>query len=141
MGLEQHYLQHGIDKTITRLKKQNLIYFENKRNGTFVRLTEKGRRYLFTHLDAPPKPKRWDEKWRILIFDIKEARKRTRNQLRRSLVNIGFVSLQKSVWVYPYDCEDLIVLIKADFKIGKDVLYIIADKIENDRQLKTYFNL
>jgi len=54
---------------------------------------------------------------------------------------IGFVQLQKSVWVFPYDCEDLIILLKADFKVGKDVLYMIVDKIENDREIKKVFNL
>jgi CRISPR-associated endonuclease Cas2 len=131
----------SVNQAVSRLRKQRLIYFENTGKGTFVRLTEKGQRYLYTHIDNIPKPRRWDGKWRILIFDIKEKRRSTRDQLRISLVSIGFKRLQNSVWVYPYDCEDLIVLLKADFKIGKDVLYIIADKIENDKLLKTHFNL
>jgi CRISPR-associated endonuclease Cas2 len=134
-------LEWSVNKAVTRLKKHGLIHFEKTEKGTFVRLTEKGQRYLYTHLDTPPKPRRWDKKWRILIFDIREKNRRTRDQLRQCLTSIGFVLLQKSVWVYPYDCEDLIVLLKADFKIGKDVLYIIADKIENDKLLKTHFNL
>ena len=54
---------------------------------------------------------------------------------------IGFVRLQDSVWVYPYDCEDLITLLKADFRVGKDVLYLIVDSIENDKYLRAEFNL
>ncbi|MEK7180034.1 MAG: CRISPR-associated endonuclease Cas2 [Patescibacteria group bacterium] len=134
-------ITYSVNQAISRLQKQGLIYFETTSRGTFVRLTEKGTRYLHTHLDKPPKPRRWDGKWRILIFDIKEARRGVRDQLRHSLVNIGFKRLQNSVWVYPYDCEDLIILLKADFKMGKDVLYIIAEKIENDRPLKDYFHL
>jgi len=49
--------------------------------------------------------------------------------------------LQNSVWVYPYDCEDLITLLKADFEIGKEVLYVIADKIENEKVLLKDFGL
>jgi len=49
--------------------------------------------------------------------------------------------LQDSVWVYPYDCEDFINLMKADFKIGKDLLYVVADKIENDKFLAQHFKL
>ena len=77
----------------------------------------------------------------MLIFDIREERKILREKVRNTLRCIGFEKLQKSVWVYPYDCEDLITLLKADFKVGKDILYIIADKIENDRWLKKKFGL
>ncbi|KKT75590.1 MAG: hypothetical protein UW71_C0001G0001, partial [Parcubacteria group bacterium GW2011_GWB1_44_7] len=56
-------------------------------------------------------------------------------------LSVGFMKLQKSVWVYPYDCEDFVNLIKADFKIGKDLLYLIVDSIENDKFIKEYFQL
>ena len=51
----------------------------------------------------------------------------------------GFVRLQDSVWIYPYDCEDFMVLLKADFKIGKDVLYMIVDELEGDGRLRKEF--
>ena len=70
-----------------------------------------------------------------------EKRKGLRDKIRLTLNSIGFVKLQDSVWVYPYPCEDLIVLLKADFKIGKDLLYIIADSVENDSELQKLFNL
>ena len=86
-------------------------------------------------------PKRWDKKWRLLIFDIKESHRGLRDKVRNTLVSIGFIRLQNSVWVYPYDCEDLITLLKADFEIGKEVLYVIADKIENEKALLVDFGL
>ena len=98
-------------------------------------------RQLELHEYKIRKPKRWDNKWRVLTFDIREERRATRDKIRRTLSIIGFIRLQDSVWVYPYDCEDLITLLKADFKIGKDVLYIIADSIENDAWLKKQFDL
>ena len=87
------------------------------------------------------KPRRWDRKWRLLIFDIPEYRKSTRQQLRHTLRRIGFYRLQNSVWVFPYDCEDWIALLKADFKIGKDVLYLIVDALEGEWRLKKHFSL
>ncbi len=135
------YIAYSISQAVSRLQKQNLIYFEQTSRGKFVRLTEKGEQYLRAHIDEMPKPKRWDGKWRILVFDIKENKRRIRDQLRISLTRIGFEPLQRSVWVYPYDCEDFIFLLKADFKIGKEILYIVADKIENDSFLKNIFGL
>ena len=90
---------------------------------------------------ATKKPKRWDGKWRVLIFDIPERRKSVRDKVRLTLTAIGFKRLQNSVWVYPYDCEDLITLLKADFKIGRDLLYLIVDSIENDAILRDWFDI
>ena len=53
----------------------------------------------------------------------------------------GFLRLQDSVWVYPYDCEDFVALLKADLRLGREMLYIIAEKIENDGWLRQEFNL
>jgi len=131
----------SVNNAIHRLSRQGLIVFEKTEKGKFVRLTPKGKVYLATRISQPGKPKQWDKKWRILIFDIKEYRRKTRDRLRRSLTTFGFRHLQHSVWVYPYDCEELIVLLKADFKIGKDVLYIVAEKLENDLWLRKTFKL
>ncbi|KKW41875.1 MAG: hypothetical protein UY91_C0010G0002 [Parcubacteria group bacterium GW2011_GWB1_55_9] len=54
---------------------------------------------------------------------------------------VGFVRMQDSVWVYPHDCEDFIALLKMELKIGKDVLYAIADTIEYDKPLRIHFAL
>lgn len=115
-----------------------------ERQGKFLRVTQKGEarlRQLELYDYKLKKPRRWDKKWRLLIFDIREERKSLRDKIRRTLISIGFARLQDSVWVYPYDCEDLITLLKADFRVGKDVLYIIADAIENDHQLRKQFGL
>ncbi|OHA27357.1 MAG: CRISPR-associated endonuclease Cas2 [Candidatus Taylorbacteria bacterium RIFCSPHIGHO2_02_FULL_46_13] len=123
-----------------RLLKQGLIEY----HSGFFRATEKGKQLLRTsegEYKPIPYPRKWDKKWRILIFDIREERKTLREKVRRTLVAIGFRRLQDSVWVCPYDCEDFVALLKADFKIGKDLLYIIADEIENDTFLRKEFQL
>src|SRR3990167_4278610 len=87
------------------------------------------------------KPKRWDGKWRVLIFDIPQTKNLLRDKLRRTLMAIGFIRLQDSVWIYPYDCEDLITLLKTDFRVGDQMLYMIVDSLENDDQVKEDFGL
>lgn len=145
----------GLDDKLSEKfdKSKNAIYFSRRRlvkNGLvryengFLIITERGIEKL-RHLELGnfrlEKPKRWDKKWRVLIFDIKEKRRDVRDKLRRTLITIGFVRLQDSVWVYPYSCDDLITLLKSDFKIGKELLYLIVDTIENDESLKKSFNL
>lgn len=87
------------------------------------------------------KPKSWDGKWRLLIFDIPEPKKILREKIREMLIMIGFSRLQDSVWIYPYDCEDVVKLFKTDLRIGKEVIYMIVESIEYDRDLKKHFKL
>ena len=136
----KHRQKEIFNSSRNRLVKAGLLAYE----GKFIRLTAKGEAKLCQlerHDYKLARPKRWDKKWRILIFDIPERRRALRARIRRTIVSVGFMRLQKSVWVYPYDCEDFVNLIKADFKIGKDLLYLIVDSIENDKFIKKYFQL
>ncbi len=129
-----------IKYALRRLVKSGFMRWE----GDKYELTEKGKRFLQMQLikyASEERPRHWDGKWRILIFDIPERRRNVRIKLRATLQLLGFRRLQDSVWVYPYDCEEVIALIKVDFHIGNDVLYIIADSIEQDSVLRRHFKL
>jgi len=123
-----------------RLVKAGLLAYDHGH----LKLTSNGEtrlRQLELHNYQLKKPRRWDGKWRVLIFDIKEERRLLRSKIRATLIAIGFTRLQDSVWVYPYDCEDLIVLLKSDFKVGHELLYLIVDSIENDNWIREKFIL
>jgi CRISPR-associated endonuclease Cas2 len=137
-------LKYSINASFTRLKEKGLIEIVEVSGKKVARITKKGESkldFLDKHNFKLKIPKKWDGRWRVVIFDIKESRSKTRFLLRKTLSGIGFIRLQNSVWVYPYDCEDLISLLKADFKVGKDVLYMIVEKVENDQPLHKIFNL
>ena len=139
-----HQRRYQAKTALLRMLQKGIVKMETTARGRFVRLTSKGERLAALMGEGrllPKKPKRWDGKWRMLIFDIPERRRPLRAKVRATLRELGFVRLQDSVWVFPYDCEDLIVILKADFRIGKDLLYIIADKVENDGALRAKFNL
>jgi len=123
-----------------KLKKDGLL---EERDG-FLRLTSRGEKRLMSlslSLVRPVKQKRWDKKWRILIFDIPEHRKSSRYALRQQLRAAGFIRVQHSVWIYPYPCEEFVVLLKAHLKIGKDMLYLIVDSLEGDKQFRKAYGL
>ncbi|MBI2474497.1 MAG: hypothetical protein HYV68_02235 [Candidatus Taylorbacteria bacterium] len=132
--------QEIIKRAYKRLVDQG--YLES-RNGNFE-LTARGKLFLqyveITDFSERRKPK-WDKKWRVLIFDIPEYRRSLRDKIRRTLFSIGFMRLQDSVWVYPYNCEDLIALLKADFKVGKNMLYLIVEEMEGDGFWRSRFGL
>src|SRR3989344_9230322 len=124
----------------SRLQKKGLLKFE----GGHYSATTSGENVLDRWRRADfklTKPKKWDRKWRIIIFDIPERKKKIRDEIRKILTAAGFQRLQDSVWVYPYDCEDIIGLLKMDYGISRDMLYIIADQIENDKYLRMDFDL
>ncbi|MEK7539041.1 MAG: CRISPR-associated endonuclease Cas2 [Patescibacteria group bacterium] len=142
--MKSKFRKYSFNRSLERLKKNELILWKKVDNRNFAQLTSKGEaklRQLEINDYKIKKPRKWDGKWRLLTFDIKEERKSLRNRVRHTLRQIGFVRLQDSVWVYPYDCEDLIMLLKVDFKVGRDLIYIIADSIENDKNLRREFNL
>ena len=129
-----------VNRARDRLIRDGLLI----REGTFLRLTAKGEMKLkmFEAQEFRSRPtKQWDRKWRVLIFDIPNYRKGLRDRVRNTLRMIGFLHLQHSVWAYPYDCEDLVALLKADFKIGKDMLYMIVEEMEGDHALKKQFDI
>ena len=124
----------------SRLSQKGLVTFKNgyyshTAQGERVLNDWRLSRYKINH------PKKWDKKWRVIISDVPEKKKRVREQARKILVAAGFKRLQDSVWVYPYDCEDVIGLMKIDLGIGKYLLYLIVDQIENDRFLRMDFGL
>ncbi len=121
---------------LQRLHHQKLVTFKK---GS-AQITARGLRYLAMNM-TQSKPLRWDNKWRIVVFDIPERRRHLRDALRDSLIRIGFTPLQRSTWIYPYDCEELISLLKTNYRIGSEVIYVIADKVENDRKFRSMFNL
>jgi len=142
-GRRRSNKKYYINQTIERLKKEGLIQLCKRGDKKFFQLTKKGKAEL---LKSDPKSfkikkGRWDGKWRIVIFDIKESNRGARNQLRGWLQEVGFVKLQNSVWVFPYKCDELVFLIKTYYELGKNVLYLESGYLENDTHLKKIFKL
>ena len=133
-------------KTVAgRLAERGLVKFVTRKGRKYMELTSAGTRELIrtqeeNSLRARAK-KRWDKRWRMVVFDIPEKYRKSRDKLRLTLRSLGFVQLQASVWVYPYDCEEVVALLKTDLRVGMSVLYAIVEKIENDEYLKEEFGL
>lgn len=134
-------------QSIGRLLNKQYIRFVTMGGKKHIVITEKGRNFLEKSerrailCTEPIKPRRWDARWRIVMFDIPERHKALRQRIREMIRAFGFLCLQGSVWIYPYDCEDLIILLKADLKIGKELLYVVVEEMENDTWLRKHFSL
>lgn len=141
----KYRFKHQVKTALSRLAQKGYIAFHEEKGMRYARITESGKKLLeYEEQKAAlqlKRGKRWDKRWRIVIFDIPEIRRNVRDQLREVMRDAGFYHLQDSVWLYPHDCEDFIALLKADLKIGNAVLYLIVEKIENEKHLKEHFGL
>ena len=138
-------LRYQYRTALGRLAALGYIVFEKRDGKSYARITESGRKVLSFEQEKAKlknaKKKRWNRRWRVIIFDVPEKRRQTRDRLRNIMERTGFVRLQDSVWVFPYDCEDFIALLKAELKIGSAVLYMVGEHIENDKHLRAHFGL
>ena len=85
------------------------------------------------------KPKKWDGKWRIVLFDIPEKDRNFRNILREHLRNLKFYKLQYSVFVSPNPFEKQILELVGIYSAQPYVRVITAEKIDNEEAIKNYF--
>lgn len=134
-----------IRSSINHLRRQKLIEYVADKNGkTIVKITKKGEvrlRAFDIDLIEIKKPKKWDGKWRLVMFDIPMRFTKGREALRYHLKELGFFQFQKSAWIYPYPCEDEIIFV-ADFHgVGKYVEILTVESILRDEKIKRHFSL
>lgn len=132
-----------LSNAIYYLKNRKLINIEEKNGKITIYLTEKGKKrklqYDIKNIEIL-KPKIWDKNWRFLMFDIPENKKIAREILRKKIKELGFVQFQKSVWIYPYPCENEIDFITEYFSVSSHLI-LLTVKVKNDQPLRAYFNL
>ena len=142
-GRKIRFDEKQVSDVFRYLKNKGLIIFEKKNNQIYIRLTKAGEKeagkYQINKLKIKI-PKKWDGKWRVIIFDIPEKERIRRNAFRGKLKELGFYSLQKSVWVYPYPCEKEINLLREFFNLSKRNLMVLeVSKMEGDKFLRKTF--
>lgn len=140
-----------LDKRSQQRELKRILYYMNQKglikptsqdysHGLIVTKQGKARirRVNFENLIIG-RPPAWDEKWRIVFFDIPEERRLGRRQLISKLKEIGFQQLQQSVWVHPFPSRTEIEIIAAEYKVQKYVSYIEATGLDSDNLLRKRF--
>ena len=138
---KKHNFNYYLNQKTQKLIKDGLIKINIEDGKKFLSLTERGeRKLLYYQLIEKKKPK-WDGKWRVVIFDVWENTRQKRDLLRLEIKNFGFIQLQRSVWIYPYPCADFIELLKTDLSFGKNIRYMVVEKLDHDENLRKNFGL
>lgn len=129
-------------KKLWQLEKQGYLKRYKKDEKAVIKLTPIGRKKVLKYLTSELKiikPKKWDRKWRIVIFDIPKDKKLLRDVVRLKIKQLGFCQLQKSVFVYPFDCKEIIAYLKYVYSLSRYLQYIVAESIETENNLISYF--
>lgn len=97
-SLGNSYSKENIDDAVTSLTLGGLLEGD-KSSG--LRITLAGadiKKSLYRERHG-----KWDGKWRGVFFDIPEAQRKLRDDLRSGLKKLGFGLWQRSVWITPFD--------------------------------------
>ena len=135
-----------IHRAIKILEKKEIIVIKKIGEQVFVQLHDKGKSTVLKYsvkslLNFKKAKKEWQKKWYLVLFDVPEIQRNKRDYLRRFLLKLGFYPYQKSVYLFPYECEKEIRLIKKIVEGSKYMSYIVAEKIENEKLAKIFFKL
>jgi len=85
------------------------------------------------HLDDFPN--KWDRKWRLIVFDVDEINHHLRNIFRNILKSWGFEPIQKSVFIFPFECKKEIHLARKALQIKGCVKYMLVERLEGQEEL------
>lgn len=135
----------SLHDAIRRLYCSQLIECKENIDGSVsMVLSERGKKrilhYRFETITIQ-KPPHWDGYWRIVLFDVPERLKQGRDALSQKLKQLGFYSLQKSVFIFPYECRNEIDFIVEIFKLRPYVRYLVIKEIDVELDLKHRFHL
>jgi len=136
--------QKDAKSAIAKLKHEKTIRQKQNYDGSvLISLSEKGKlralNLIFRKLNK--RKEKWDGKWRMVSFDIPDHCTKGRKALVYRLKLGGFYELQKSLFIYPYDCEKEVRAFAKLFKIEKYICFALLESIDNKDKLMHHFKL
>lgn len=134
-GFDKRAGEREMRRIIRYMKAQDLVKGGYDHGLT---ITGKGRaRLAKSELDklSVPRLTKWDKKWRMILFDIPESQKSGRNALTAKLKSLDFHQLQRSVWIHPFPCRNIIEKIADFYNVSSCVTYIETSHIDNQQKL------
>lgn len=138
----KQFNQTRLKQSLRRLQSQKIIKVETTPQGEIVKITEKGKqKVLKFNLENLKLNRKWDGKWRLVIYDIPKNKKKERNYFREILKRLDCFRLQKSVYLTPYPCENEIEYLRQYFGIGDEVKILKVANIENEQPYRDYFGI
>ena len=125
------------------LRRRGFVRIRQNSDGSYtVRSTPKGRRQVNKYAleDVVIKiPKKWDNHWRLVIFDIPSTKQKARLAFLAKLKQLGLIMFQKSVWVHPFECHNEVAVLAKAFEVDKYVQQLTCYEISAGEYLQKEF--
>jgi DNA-binding transcriptional regulator PaaX len=144
LGSKKSDQRKKIIHTFYYLKRQGLISLENVEGEYFLKITKKGEEKVQKMNLRTLKiqtSKKWDGFWWVTIADIPTEMRAQAYAFRKKIKQLGLYTLQKSVWVYPFDPRDEITFIAALNGLDRYITIFKASEMEDEDEanLKSFF--
>jgi DNA-binding transcriptional regulator PaaX len=134
----------SLKRSLTSLYTAKLIDLHPKGNNFEIVLSRNGKkeaaRFDLDSLKINTKAA-WDGKWRIVLFDIPETRKKVREAIRFHFKKLGLMEYQKSVFISPYSCQKEIKFIAEFYKARRYIRFIVSIAIDDENKFKKKFGI
>ena len=133
-----------IERAFNRLLAGGYIKRKWSRGKEVVAITDRGHQRLHAatlRQQTIAVPKRWDGRWRLVFFDIPHVERVAREMLRRKLKELGFLPVQKSVYLHPYECYDVIKNLRNFYHIDRYLQYAVVERLEHEQHYRHHFKL
>lgn len=118
----------------------NYVYGRGERAVYHLSTTGWRRLDELKHQPLEDRVQKWDGKWRVLVFDIPEHRRSARDSLRRLIKQLGFIQMQRSVWIQPLPCEQEITEIKRAYGLDEHSLTLfVVDSFDGEGEYRKVF--
>jgi hypothetical protein len=113
------------------LKRKGYIKVKNLEYKKAIILTKQGINRIFkASFKIENKKKRQDGKWVMLIFDVPEKYKKSRNLLTSILRNLGYRMFEQSAWITPYDVSDKTEKLLQMYDLDKFVKIFLIEELD-----------
>lgn len=137
--LDQRQREREAMRIIRNMKAQGYLAGDYEHGLTLTKKAQK-RFHKITLAEAIISPQEvWDKKWRIIMYDIPQKNAQARKLLSKLLRQMGCFQLQKSVWITPFPCLELIENIAAQLEVSHYVSYFDTEHINNAGVLRERF--
>lgn len=133
-----------LQRTLRRLEQNKQIEIIEENGQQIIHLTKNGKRkilkYSLENLTIE-KPKHWDGKWRLVLYDVPVSEKKLGDIIRQALKTLGFYAIQNSAYLFPYPCFNQVEFLREYYGLGDKVQYMLVEHIERDQAFKIFFHL
>lgn len=130
-----------VERVFFRLFERRFIHRIESGRSRQYKMTAEGFQYLYRKFpQLRLRGKSFDGFWRVVLYDIEEANRRLRREIRIGLKSLGFQRIQQSVWVSPYDWEGEMDELFRKLNLEDEVL-IFKTKLSDSKTKKWLENL